>query len=333
MITFLIRRTLLGGLTLAVISVVAFTIIQLPPVDYSDLYISEWLVFNPGTPVETLNAMRTALRDRLGLDSPLYIQYAIFAKNMLTGNFDESYEHNRPIIEVLGDRIMLTVILALATVLFTWVMALPIGIYSAIRQRSLGDYTFTFLGFIGLAVPDFMLALLMMYFAFVWFDADIGGLFSREYVNAGWGPGKAWDLIKHLVIPCIILGTSGTAGLIRILRANLLDELRKPYVVTARAKGLHELRVVLKYPVRVALNPMISTVGYTLPFLISGSVIVSVVLNLHTIGPVFLRAIQAQDMILAATIVMMLSLLTVVGTLISDILLVIVDPRIRLQGQ
>ena len=252
---------------------------------------------------------------------------------MLTGNFGESYEHNRPIIEVLGDRMLLTVILAMSTVMFTWVMALPIGIYSAVRQRSLGDYTFTFLGFIGLAVPDFMLALLMMYFAFVWFDADIGGLFSREYINAGWGPGKAWDLLKHLVIPCIILGTSGTAGLIRILRANLLDELRRPYVMTARAKGLPELRVILKYPVRVALNPLISTVGYALPFLISGSVIVSVVLNLHTIGPVFLRAIQAQDMILAATIVMMLSLLTVVGTLISDMLLVIVDPRIRLQGQ
>ena len=323
----------MGGLTLAVISVVAFVIIQLPPVDYAEVYISEWLAFNPGATMDTLAAMRSSIRDQLGLDSPMFVQYAIFAKNMLTGDFGESYEHNRPIIEVLGDRIMLTVILALSTVLFTWVMALPIGIYSAIRQRSLGDYTFTFLGFIGLAVPDFMLALLMMYFAFVWFDADIGGLFSREYVNAGWGPGKAWDLIKHLWIPCIILGTSGTAGLIRILRANLLDELRKPYVVTARAKGLHELRVILKYPVRVALNPMISTVGYTLPFLISGSVIVSVVLNLHTIGPVFLRAIQAQDMILAATIVMMLSLLTVVGTLISDILLVIVDPRIRLQGQ
>ena len=323
----------MGGLTLSVISVVAFVIIQLPPVDYAEVYISEWHAFNPGATMETLDAMRNSIRAQLGLDSPLYVQYAIFARNMLTGDFGESYEHNRPIIEVLGDRILLTVILAMSTVMFTWVMALPIGIYSAVRQRSLGDYTFTFLGFIGLAVPDFMLALLMMYFAFVWFDADIGGLFSREYINAAWGSGKAWDLSKHLVIPCIILGTSGTAGLIRILRANLLDELRRPYVVTARAKGLQELRVVLKYPVRVALNPMISTVGYTLPFLISGSVIVSVVLNLHTIGPVFLRAIQAQDMILAATIVMMLSLLTVVGTLISDILLVIVDPRIRLQGQ
>ena len=323
----------MGGLTLVFVSFVAFMIIALPPVDYAEIYLSEWLSFHPNTPSETLDSMRQAIRDDLGLDKSLYVQYAIFAKNMVTGNFGESSEHNRPIIEVLGDRIMLTVILALSTVMFTWVMAIPIGIYSAVRQRSLGDYTLTFLGFIGLAVPDFMLALVMMYFAFVWFDADIGGLFSREYVNAGWGPGKAWDLIKHLWIPCIILGTSGTAGLIRILRANLLDELRKPYVVTARAKGLHELRVILKYPVRVALNPMISTVGYTLPFLISGSVIVSVVLNLHTIGPVFLRAIQAQDMILAATIVMMLSLLTVVGTLISDILLVIVDPRIRLQGQ
>ena len=333
MVVFLIRRTLLGGLTLAAISLVAFAIIQLPPLDYAEIYVSEWLVFNPGASSETLEAIRLSIRAQLGLDSPMFVQYGIFAKNMITGNFGESYEHNRPIIEVLGDRLVLTVILAMSTVLFTWVAAIPIGIYSAVRQRSVADYTFTFLGFIGLAVPDFMLALVMMYFAFVWLDADIGGLFSRQYLNAGWGPGKVWDLAKHLVIPCIILGTSGTASLIRILRANLLDELRRPYVVTARAKGLPELRVILKYPVRVALNPLISTVGYTLPFLISGSVIVSVVLNLHTIGPVFLRAIQAQDMVLAATIVMMLSLLTVVGTLISDILLVIVDPRIRLEGQ
>ena len=244
-----------------------------------------------------------------------------------------SMVHSRPIKEVLGDRMLMTVILALSTVAFTWVMAVPIGIYSAVRQRSVEDYTFTFLGFIGLAVPDFMLALVMMYFAFVWFDISVGGLFSRQYIQAPWSVGRVWDLIQHLWIPVIILGTSGTAGLIRIMRANLLDELRKPYVVTARAKGLRELKVVLKYPVSVALNPLISTVGYILPFLISGSVIVSTVLSLPTVGPVLLQALLSEDMFLAGTVILFLGLMTIVGTLLSDILLVIIDPRIRLEGE
>ena len=229
-------------------------------------------------------AIEDSLRAQWGLDQPLYLHYLKWVGNMATGDFGVSIEHEIPITEVIGDRMLLTVILAVSTVLFTWTMAIPIGIYSAVRQRSIEDYTFTFLGFIGLAVPDFMLALIMMYFAFVWFDVSPGGLFSREFQNSPWDLPRVWDLAKHLIIPSVILGTSGTASLIRILRANLLDELRRPYVATARAKGLPELRVILKYPVRVALNPLISTVGYILPFLMSGSVIVSVVLSLPTGG-------------------------------------------------
>jgi peptide/nickel transport system permease protein len=252
--------------------------------------------------------------------------------NVVRGRFGMSMAHRKPIKDVVGERILMTIVLSVSTVAFTWVMAIPIGIYSAVRQRSVGDYTVTFLGFIGLAVPDFMLALVMMYFSLVWFDFEVGGLFSRDYVTAPWSAARVWDLAKHLVIPVVILGTSGTAGLIRIMRANLLDELRKPYVVTARSKGLGELRLVLKYPLRVALNPLISTVGFILPFLISGSVIVSVVLNLPTVGPALLQALLVQDMFLAGTIILFLGLLTIVGTLLSDILLVIIDPRIRLEG-
>ena len=233
----------------------------------------------------------------------------------------------------LGDRMLLTVIVAMSTVVFMWAAAIPIGIYSAVRQRSVGDYTFRFLGFIGMSIPDFMLALVLMYFAWYWFDFDIGGLFSRDYLLAPWSVGRVIDLLVHLPIPVIVLGTSGMAGLVRIMRANLLDELPMPYVVTARARGMTELRVVLKYPVRLALNPLISTVGYTLPWLISGTVIVSIVLNLYTVGPPLLSALRNFDMFFAGFIILFLGLLTIVGTLLSDILLVIVDPRIRLERQ
>ena len=219
----------------------------------------------------------------------------------------------------------------LVTLLFTYAVAIPIGIYSAVRQYSVGDYVVTCIGFIGLAVPNFLLALVIMYLAFAYFGASVGGLFSTEYMDAPWSWGRVQDLLKHLWIPAIILSTAGTAQLVRILRANLLDELRKPYVVTARAKGLSELRAILKYPVRVALNPFISTVGYTLPFLVSGSIIVSIVLSLPTVGPLLLKALLAQDMFLAGTMVLLLGIMTVIGTLISDILLVWIDPRIRLE--
>ena len=335
MLTFMVRRTLLAVLSLFAVSIITFAIVQMPPGDYVDGYIQNVYVVLSSAPVSTadLAEVAAAMRVRWGLDRPIYIQYFTWMWHNLQGDFGMSMVHTRPIRDVIGDRVLMTVILAVSTVMFTWVMAVPIGIYSAVRQRSVEDYTFTFLGFIGLATPDFMLALVMMYFAFVWFDFDVGGLFSREYQGASWSLAKVWDLAQHLVIPVIILGTSGTAGLIRIMRANLLDELRKPYVVTARAKGLPEVRVVMKYPVRVALNPLISTVGYILPFLISGSVIVSVVLSLPTVGPILLAALLAQDMFMAGVLILFLALLTIIGTLVSDILLVLVDPRIRIEGQ
>ena len=334
MIAFMVRRTLLAVLTLFAITVITFIIVQMPPGDYVDGYMQ-----NIGTylkvafTAEDAEELAGALRSKWGLDRPIYWQYVYWMSHVVRGEFGMSMVHAAPIKDVVGDRMLMTVILAMSTVTFTWVMAIPIGIYSAVRQRSAEDYTVTFLGFVGLSVPDFMLALVMMYFAFVWFDFDVGGLFSRQYVNAPWSVARVWDLAQHLWIPVIILGTSGTAGLIRILRANLLDELRKPYVVTARAKGLAEVRLILKYPVRVALNPLISTVGYILPFLISGSVIVSAVMSLPTVGPLLLAALLGEDMLLAGTILLFLGLLTVIGTLLSDILLMVVDPRIRLEGQ
>jgi peptide/nickel transport system permease protein len=220
-----------------------------------------------------------------------------------------------------------------AAIIFTWFVALPIGIYSAVKQYSLGDYFATFLGFIGLAIPSFMLALILMYFGFTLFNANIGGLFSDQYAEATWGFGKAWDLTKHLPLPGVILGLAGTAQLIRIMRANLLDELGKPYVMTARARGLSELKLILKYPVRVALNPFASTIGYLLPYVVSGSIIVSLVLSLPTVGPLLLKALIAQDMFLAGTIVLLLGIMTVIGTFLSDLALMWIDPRIRFEGK
>jgi peptide/nickel transport system permease protein len=227
----------------------------------------------------------------------------------------------------------MTMVLSLVAILFTWAVALPIGIYSAVRQYSIGDYVFTIIGFIGVATPSFLLALIVMYLGFKYFNSDIGGLFSREYQNAPWSGARIVDLLKHLPIPVIILGLAGTAGTIRIMRANLLDELSKPYVVTARARGLSERRLILKYPVRVALNPFASTIGYLLPYIVSGSIIVSLVLTLPTIGPVLLRSLQSQDMYLAGTIILLLSVMTVLGTFLSDLLLLWIDPRIRVEGR
>ena len=273
------------------------------------------------------------IRRDYGLDQPIFVQYYKWASKILRGNFGVSMQWERPVMEVIGDRLWLTVAVALAAVLFTWLLAIPIGIYSAVKQYSVADYTFTFVGFIGLAVPNFLLALVLLYLGFTWFDASIGGLFSDEYIDAPYSVGKVWDLMKHLVLPGLILAMAGTAELIRIMRANLLDELRKPYVVTARAKGLSEWRLVFKYPVRVALNPLISTVGYLLPYIISGSIIVSIVLGLPTVGPLLYASLIAQDMFLAGAIILFVGIMTVVGTLISDLLLAWVDPRIRFENR
>lgn len=327
MLGYILRRALIAVGTVWVISMIAFAIIQLPPGDYVSAYVAQLVV--TGTVISQEEAEN--LRRQYGLDQPIYVQYVKWLLLTLQGNFGLSMEWGLPVIEVVGDRLLLTALLAVAAVAFTWILALPIGIYSAVRQYSAGDYVFTFIGFIGLAIPSFLLALVILYIGFAYFGTSIGGLFSAEHVNSAWSLARVWDLLTHLWVPAIILGTAGTAQLIRIMRANVLDELRKPYVVTARAKGLSELEVVLKYPVRVALNPFISTVGYTLPYLVSGSIIVSVVLGLPTVGPLLLKALIAQDMFLAGTIVLLLGIMTVIGTLISDILLVWIDPRIRLE--
>jgi peptide/nickel transport system permease protein len=328
MISFIARRLALALITTWAISVLSFVIIQLPPGDFVDAYIAR--LSASGSSVSMEEAQN--LRRLYGLDRPYYVQYAKWIGRMLEGDFGESMEWQRPVKEVLGDRLWITVVVSFAALLLTWGLALPIGIYSAVRQYSIGDYLFTFFGFIGLAVPNFLLALILLYLAFRWFGWNVGGLFSTEYELAPWNLAKVGDLMWHLPLPALILAIAGTAQLIRIMRANLLDELKKPYVVTARAKGLTEAHVILKYPVRAALNPFASTLAYLFPYLVSGSIIISLVLSLPTVGPVLLRALIAQDMYLAGTIVLLLGVLTVVGTFISDLVLMWIDPRIRYQA-
>jgi peptide/nickel transport system permease protein len=329
MLAYLVRRLILAVLTSFAVSVLAYVVIELPPGDYITSYIAQ--MSSSGSFVSAQEA--EALRQQYGLDQPLYIQYLRWMGMVLQGNFGMALEYTRPVSEVIGDRLWLTMVVSVGAIIFTWLVALPIGIYSAVRQYSMGDYIATFVGFIGLAVPSFMLALILMYFGFTLFNANIGGLFSDEFADAPWTLAKAWDLTKHLPLPALILGFAGTAQLIRIMRANLLDELGKPYVVTARARGLSEMRLFLKYPVRVALNPFASTIGYLLPYVVSGSIIVSLVLSLPTVGPLLLKALVAQDMFLAGTIVLLLGIMTVIGTFLSDLLLMWIDPRIRFEGK
>lgn len=325
MVTYILQRIGLALVTIWAISVVSFAIIQLPPGDFVDTYITNLAA--SGSAVRAEEAQ--ALREQYGLDKPIWVQYWKWIERVVVGDFGMSMEWGRPVIEVIGDRLWLTIVISVAAIFVTWGIALPIGIYSAVRQYSFADYIFTLVGFVGLAVPNFLLALIIMYFGFKLFDLNIGGLFSAEYQLAPWTWGKAWDLIKHLPLPAVILALAGTAQLIRIMRANLLDELRRPYVATARARGLPEWRVIMKYPVRAALNPFASTIGYLLPFVVSGSIVVSLVLSLPTVGPLLLRSLIAQDMFLAGTIVLLLGVLTVIGTFISDLILMWIDPRIR----
>lgn len=329
MLQYIVRRLLLLIPTLLVISVISFVIIQLPPGDFLTTHIASLSQQGLQPRLDEIEA----LRRQYGLDKPMHMQYLKWMWNMLHGDFGMSLHWNLPVSQLIGERLLLTVILSLCTILFTWSLAIPIGIYSATHQYTFFDYLFTFLGFVGLGVPDFLLALVLMWVAFSAFGLSVGGLFSEQYVDAPWSLGRVVDLLKHIWIPLLILGTSGTAGLIRTMRANMLDEIRKPYVITARAKGLTEGRLIWKYPVRVALNPFVSTVGWALPALVSSGTIVSVVLSLPTAGPLYLRALQNQDMFLAGSFLMMLSFLTILGTLISDILLALLDPRIRYEGQ
>jgi len=326
-IAFLTRRLLIGLFTIWLISVLSFAIIQLPPGDFVDAYIAQLASSGSSVSAEEAEAMRKLY----GLGQPFPVQYYKWISRVVVGDFGESMEWRRPVVEVIGDRIWLTLLLSVAALFLTWGLALPIGIYSAVRQYSWGDYAFTLLGFIGIAVPNFLLALIIMYFAFVFFGTNVGGLFSAEYALSPWSWARAWDMAKHLPLPAIILALGGTAQLIRIMRANLLDELRRPYVVTARAKGLPERRVILKYPVRAALNPFASNIAYLFPYLVSGSIIISIVLGLPTVGPLLVKSLVAQDMFLAGTIVLLLGVLTVIGTFISDLVLMWVDPRLRSQ--
>src|SRR3954452_7689707 len=326
MIGYLVRRLILALFTIVAISMLSFAIIQLPPGDYVDAYIAQMSA--SGSAVSQQEAQN--LRIQYGLDQPMYVQYLKWVSLAARGNFGMAMEWGRPVTEVIGDRIALTMVVAIASVILTWCLALPIGVYSAMKQYSIGDYIFTFIGFIGLAVPSFLLALIVMYVGLQLFNMNVGGLFSSEYALAPWSWDKLWDLIKHLPVPMLILALPGVAQLVRTMRANLLDELRRPYVVTARARGLAERRVILKYPVRAALNPFASTIGYLLPFMVSGSIIISVVLSLPTVGPLLLRSLLSQDMLLASTIILLLGVMTVAGTLLSDLLLMWIDPRIRM---
>ncbi len=309
------------------ISIVTFVLIQLPPGDFLTSYIAE--LESTGHVLD--DAEIASLRNRYGLDSPLYAQFLKWFWNMIQGDFGVSFQWNKPVNELIWERLALTFIISLATLIFTWVVALPIGVYSATHQYAVSDYVITFFGFLGRGIPDFMLALILMWIGLIYLGTSAGGLFSLEYKQAPWSFAKVWDLLKHLWVPIIVLGTSNTAGLIRIMRNNLLDELHKPYVETARSKGLTEQRILWKYPVRIALNPFVSTVGWVLPTLISGATIVSVVLSLPTTGPLLLSALLSQDMYLAGSFVMILSTLTILGTLVSDILLAWIDPRIRME--
>lgn len=326
MVEYIIRRILLMVPTLLIISVLVFTLIQLPP---GDFLTSQILAMElEGTPPD--EGWIAAMEIRYGLNQPVLVQYYKWVRNIvLFGDFGRSFAFNKPVSELIWERLGLTALISLVTILFIWIVSIPVGIYSATHQYSVFDYLFTFLGFLGVATPNFLLAIVLMWIGFSLFDLDMGGLFSKEFQNEPWSWPKFVNLLEHLWTPVIVLGTAGTAGLIRTLRANLLDELKKPYVVTARAKGLSEWRVVLKYPVRIALNPFMSNIGNILPALISGAAIVSIVLSLPTTGPLLLRSLMTQDMYLAGSFLMMLSFLTLIGTLVSDIALAVLDPRIR----
>lgn len=326
MLTYILRRILYMIPTVIAISIVAFIVIQLPAGDYTDVLIAERRAM--GEDIDRSEIDR--IIDLYGLDQPIHVQYWKWVSGIVTrGDFGRSFMFGQPVTSLIWSRIALTFVLSFATTIFIWIVAIPIGIYSALKQYSLGDYVATTVGFLGLAIPNFLLALIFMWVAFSVFGQTVGGLFSREFVDAAWSFAKVLDLLSHLWIPVIVLGTAGTASLIRQMRANLLDELRKPYVATARSKGLRERTVIWRYPVRIALNFFVSAQANILVHLVSGATIVSVVLSLPTSGALLLRALTAQDMYLAGTFILLLSVLNVISTLISDIALAALDPRIR----
>ena len=328
--TFIIRRFFLIVPLLFLISVISFIIILLPPGSYVETYVDR--LEQQGQSVD--QGEIDALYKLYGLDKPPIVQYLLWMKNFLTkGEMGRSFLYERPVVDVILERLPKSIGITFAALLITWLLAVPIGIYSAIKQYSIGDYIATSIGFIGIALPNFLLALVLAYVAFVFTGDAISGLFNENFKNAPWSVDKFLDLLSNVWLPLVVIAVSGTAILIRILRATLLDEKNKQYVITARAKGLSERRLLLKYPVRVAINPLVSTIGWTLPVLVSGEIIVSQVLGLETLGPVLLAAALEEDMYLVGSIVMILSTLTVIGTLLSDILLAWLDPRIRFDQQ
>ena len=326
MFGYLVHRLLIMIPTLIAISVLVFIIIQLPPGDYLSAYVAE--LQSQGEAVS--EAKIAFLRKQYGFDEPMWRQYLVWAFGMLQGDFGYSFEYGLPVSEVVGDRLWLSVLVSFTTILFTWAVSFPIGIYSATHQYSWGDYGLTFIGFLGLATPNFLLALVLLYVANTYFGTSIGGLMDDQFIGAPWSFGKFTSILEHLWVPVVVIGTSGTAAMIRRLRANLLDELEKQYVVTGRAKGLAPLKLLLKYPLRMALNPFIADIGNLLPQVISGAAIVAVVLSLPTTGPMLLTALQSQDMYLAGSFLMFLAALTVIGVFLSDLALAALDPRIRL---
>lgn len=326
MLRYIVKRILQMIPILFMISIISFIIIQLPPGSYLNTLIAQMRTTGDEIDLELIEALKI----RYSLDKPVYVQYLNWMKGILTrGDFGFSFEWNRPVSYLIWERLGLSLAVSVSALLFSWIIAFPIAVYTAVRKRTLGDYFFTFIGFLGLSTPNFMLALILMYISAKYFGFTIGGLFSPEYLMAPWSWAKFVDMLTHLWIPMIVVGTAGTAGLIRVLRNNLLDELGKPYVVAARSKGISTVRLVFKYPVRLALIPFISTVGWQLPNMVSGEAVTASVLSLPTAGPLMLAALRSQDMYLAGSFLLLLASLTMIGTLISDLLLVLVDPRIR----
>ena len=329
MLNYILRRIVYMIVVLLVLSVVSFVIIQLPPGDFLSEFIENMRA--QGTVVSEEQIL--SLKNYYGLDQPLYLQYLKWLGNLLQGDLGQSFQWNQPVTELIKERLALTVTISLISLVLTYLIAIPIGIYSATHQYSVGDYAFTVLGFMGLATPNFLLALILMFLLYKYAGWSVGGLFSPEFAVAPWSLAKVVDLLKHLPIPLVVIGTAGTAWTIRVMRGCLLDELKKQYVITARSKGLTERSLLMKYPIRIAINPVISTIGGLLPTIISGATLTSIVISLPTIGPLLLRALRAQDMFLAGSMLMLLSALGIIGNLISDLLLVAIDPRIRFENQ